>query len=248
MVAFVGLDLAWTARNPTGICVITFDGKTERLDRLDALPASVDDFTALCASYGHDVVAAIDAPLLVTDERVAERALARAMGGQGVYAYTATTAFLAKFGADAGPRLGVTLAEAGFCLDPSLLRLRGAGRYAFEVYPHATHVRLFGLAGILKYKKGRIALRREGLLGYQRELRTYLERQLPWMLGEPAVVSSLAPDAIEARGRDLKRLEDTLDGLTCALVARHAWLHGPAGYDVFGAHPGGYILVPIVPR
>ena len=103
-------------------------------------------------------------------------------------------------------------------------------RTAVEVYPHTVHVRLFGLAERLPYKpKARrsVAFRREAMQQYQAHLRALIEWEAPGVLGHGDVRRALAPQtATNARGAALKRLDDTLDGLTCAL-GRVAPVEGP---------------------
>ena len=41
------------------------------------------------------------------------------------------------------------------------------GKWFFEVYPHPAHVVLFNREKIIKYKKGNVKLRREGLGEFQ---------------------------------------------------------------------------------
>jgi len=50
------------------------------------------------------------------------------------------------------------------------------------------------------------------------------------------------------RGGRLKKYEDGLDALTCALVAYWYWWNGPAGVEVLGDPTAGHIVVPRIPR
>jgi predicted RNase H-like nuclease len=74
---FVGVDLAWGERSPTGVAALNADGVFARLGavRDDA------DITAALRPYLHgDCLVAIDAPLVVTNpagQRPAEAALNR---------------------------------------------------------------------------------------------------------------------------------------------------------------------------
>ena len=175
MATFIGLDLAWTARNETGVC--WFEGET---------PA---DLT--CTRIGACV--------------------------------------------------------RGFALDPeALLGGERDGRVAVEVYPHTIHVRLFDLTERIPYKAkaGRsVDSRQEAIQKYQGHLRTLIASETPRVLGNPHIERALSPDtAAMARGAALKHLDDTLDGLTCALAAWLAW-HAPFGWEMIG-DLNGYIIAP----
>ena len=51
-----------------------------------------------------------------------------------------------------------------------------------------------------------------------------------------------ADTAQQARGKSLKRLDDTLDGLTCAIAAWLIW-NEPEGWEMIG-DLNGYIVAP----
>ena len=78
---------------------------------------------------------------------------------------------------------------------------------------------------------------------YQGHLRTLIEREAPGVLPHPDVCRALAPEtAATAKGAALKRLDDTLDGLTCALAAWLLW-KDPGGWETIG-DLNGYIVAP----
>ena len=78
---------------------------------------------------------------------------------------------------------------------------------------------------------------------YQGHLREIAERDAPSILDNARLQDALASETAEmARGKALKRLEDTLDGLTCALAAWLAW-RTPDAWEMIG-DLNGYILVP----
>ncbi len=246
MPAFIGLDLAWTAHRESGVC--WFGGESPddvRCTRLDAAVCETGRLADEIAAVAGPVVVAIDAPLLYTPERWAEREIARRFGRYKASPHQAHHAV--RQGYTAGIDLGEALAARGFTLDPApLLRGEREGRYAVEVFPHTVHVRLFGLAERLPYKpKARrpVAFRREVMQRYQRHLRALIERETPRVLDNPDVLRALAPrTAAAARGRSLKRLDDTLDGLTCALAAWLLW-RAPDGWETIGDLTG-YIVAP----
>jgi predicted RNase H-like nuclease len=245
MTAFVGLDLAWTSTHETGVCVLVGDADGVRLTVLECRKATPGEFASFCASFGEDVVAAIDAPLVVTDNRRAEAELGRVYGGRRhAGAYTATMKFLEDMKGRAGPDLAGWLVRAGFDVAPEHFTRTASGRWALEVFPHPAHIELFSLDRALKYKKGRVACRRLALKDYQHHLRTLLATELPAVLESREAFDVLDPAGADAKGRALKCLEDRLDALTCAYVAYHCWRHGPDGFRVFGSGKHGCIVVP----
>ncbi len=118
MTVLAGVDLAWSGRKPTGICVVRLEPSGARLERLECLPnAGAEDVADVLNALGPDVVAAIDAPLIVGPARRAEAELARAFGSRGVYAYAARQDFLDRHGITEGPKLGELLRASGWSLD-----------------------------------------------------------------------------------------------------------------------------------
>jgi len=153
MPVFTGLDLAWTPHHETGICVLEGNGCSVRLVQLDCRVETPNGFAQFCSDFGGDVVAAIDAPLLVGRERAADRELGAVFGCYKAGAYSANTSFLEGMNGLAGPELAQLLKASGFVLEPSQLTLGARGRFALEVFPHPAHVVLFGLAERIAYKE-----------------------------------------------------------------------------------------------
>ena len=244
MATFVGLDLAWTAHRETGVCVLEEAEGGVELRELHCAIRSPEEFATVCESFGEDVVVAVDAPLVVKSERLAEAELASIYGSKHAGAYSANMPFLTKMNGLAGPHLATQLEARRFELDPGKLTAQAHGRFALEVFPHPAHVELFGLSRALKYKKGRVACRRFALLQYQAHLAGLLARELPLVLDAPLVREALCVEALIAKGEALKNLEDRLDALTCVYVAYHCWKHGQAGFRVFGSSAHGCISVP----
>ena len=197
------------------------------------------------ASIKGTVVVAVDAPLLYTPNRWAEREIGRRFGRHKASAHSAHAAV--EQGRKAGIELGKALERRGFTLDPDGLRSAdGERRVVVEVYPHTIHVRLFGLDERIpyKHKKGRNAdFRRSAMRDYQRHFEALVEKEAPGCLDCPDIQDVLDPRTAEtARGKALKRLEDKLDGLTCAIAAWLAWREPDAWERIGDLH--GYILVP----
>ena len=188
------------------------------------------------------VVVAIDAPVLYSPERNVEREIGRRFGKYKASAHSPHPHVRA--GRKAGIDLGESLVKRGFTCDPrSLLNGDRPTRTAVEVYPHTIHVRLFELEERILYKKGRVAQKREGLQQYQEHLQSLIQRVAPNLLEHPDVDRNLRADtAQQARGKSLKRLDDTLDGLTCAIAAWLIW-NEPEGWEMIG-DLNGYIVAP----
>ncbi len=245
MVVIAGIDLAWSGRRPTGVCILEVTDSAARVIDISCTDSSAaaPEIMELLRALGSNVVAGIDAPLIVTGTRRAEAELARAFGRQGVYAYAARPDFLERHGIQEGPWLGARLAADGWNLDPSNLTPEADGRHAFEVFPHAITVSLLGALFALKYKKGRISARLGPLATFQGLLRHYAERELPCLLESEADEILVRPIATQS-GRNLKAVEDQLDAVCCAIAAYHAWKYGSAGLSIFGDRANGYIAVP----
>ena len=242
MPTFIGLDLAWTTKNESGICWLEGDSKDNlRCTRLETAACETgslaDELTA-----AKPAVVTIDAPLVYTPERDVEREIARRFSRYKAGPHQAH--YAVRSGYTAGIDLGKALAPAGFALDPSPL-LDGAqtGCYVVEVFPHTIHVRLFGLAERLKYKP---KYRGQEMPQYQEHLLALIERELPRVLESSEVRLALNPDTAHIAqtkgGATLKRLDDTLDGLTCALAAWLIW-DQPEHWEMIGDE-NGYIVAP----
>ena len=266
---FIGLDLAWKSTNESGICWLEGESpEAVRCARIDAEARPIEDLADEIAAVDGTVVVAIDAPVLCTpytdwpvsltqsegDAAVAavvtcsrsrwvDPEVGRQFGRYKVSAYPASAAV--KRGWKAGIELGIALQDRGFALDPRALGgCGGDGRVAMEVYPHTIHVRLFELDERLPYKKGRVASRRQAMQLYQQHLRDLAERETPGILQDAELEVALAPETAErAQGKALKRLEDKLDGLTCALAAWLSW-RDPGAWEMIG-DLNGYIWVPL---
>ena len=265
MATFIGLDLAWKATNESGICWLEGESpEVVRCTRIEAEARPIEDLADEIAAVEGTVVVAIDAPVLCTpytdcpvsltqsdgDTAVAavvtcsrsrwvDPEIGRQFGCYKVSAYPASAAV--KRGWKAGIELGRALQDRDFALDPRVLG--GYGRVAMEVYPHTIHVRLFELGERLPYKKGRVAGRRQAMQLYQQHLRELAERETPGILHDAELEVALAPETVEqAQGKALKRLEDKLDGLTCALAAWLCW-RDPGAWEMIG-DLNGYIWVP----
>jgi predicted RNase H-like nuclease/ppGpp synthetase/RelA/SpoT-type nucleotidyltranferase len=240
---FVGLDLAWGERKPTGVAVVDDEGT------LVHLSAQTDDASILAAIkpfVADDCVVGIDAPLIVTNptgNRPCEAALNRDFRGFEAGAHPSNTGKPEFANGTRGARLAVAL---DLDLDPHSSR----PRRALEVYPHAASVVLFRLGRILKYKdkKGR---KFEKLQSELLRLMTLIEglqdADVPLRVTQHDDWQRLRGSVETAtRKSELRRAEDPIDAVLCAYVALFS-VRRPHDVTVYGDAGTGYILTPTLP-
>lgn len=243
-----GIDLAWSRRNLTGGAVIVdgclVDARGDLGDD-DALIAWVSKWL----SPGDAAVIAIDAPLRVPNElggRACERELAAQWRRYDAGPYYANRKNLAVDGVVRGEALVAALNRHFGFVEAAPIVSVANGRFVCEVFPHPSHVSLFGLDRILKYKlkhPGQYESAWLELMRYQQLLRG-LQNADPPLVG---VEKFLHDSENGLRGKPLKVLEDMLDAVTCAYVASYLWRHGAGGAWVYGDIAEGHIVVPRFP-
>lgn len=244
----VGLDLAWSPRNPTGACVAAWDGRVARLvepPRADL--GGNDDIVAYVRRAAADgpAVVAIDCPLAVpnrTGLRDCDKLMNRVFRPFEAGVYPANRTNLGRYGGLRGVTLSRALAADGFSLDPR----SWAERRVIEVYPHAAMIGMFALARTLKYKprQGRSYEERWREMARFQHLLAGLSRAAPPFRIEDGILDR-SPEPL--RGAELKSLEDALDSLVCAFVGLSYGVEGLRRCAVFGDRPRGHIVVPTPP-
>src|SRR5262249_28008905 len=176
--------------------------------------------------------------------RACERLVGHHFGRSGASCHPANTTNPAFAGGTRARRLADDL---DLDIDPASVR----SRRAVEVYPHPAIVVFFNLDRILtyKHKPGRDLAHLRGetlrLLGFLENLREH----------EITLDATAGPGGRESRHTvhtaptkaALRRVEDSLDAVVCAYIARH-WRLQPAGMRVLGTLQNGYILVPVTPQ
>ncbi|WP_145011899.1 DUF429 domain-containing protein [Mycobacterium marseillense] len=237
---FVGVDLAWAGRNPTGVAVVDSGGD------LVSVGAVRDDDEILAALQPYvrgDCVVAFDAPLVVdnpTGQRPAETALNRDFRGFEAGAHPCNTG---KPEFAHGPRGGRLAAALGLDPDPC----SPAGRRAIEVYPHAATVALFRLERTLKYKAkpGRSVERlKSELLVLMDGLERLAQAPIPLRVtAHDGWVALRTAVAAAQRKCELRRAEDPIDAVVCAYVALYAQ-RCPAEVTIYGDVDSGCIVTP----
>lgn len=243
---YAGLDLAWSARNASGIAVVDAAGRLLQ----SATVRSDDDVAAWLAPHlDHLAVVAIDAPLIVrnpTGSRPVERELTRAFRhvDAGTYPSNRANPLFDP------PRAETLATRFGWRATAERPEPNG-GAYgstavAVETYPHPAMVTLFGLDRVIPYKPRptRSLADRHRSLGV---LMTHLEAVEPLALrtSEPWPRLRGAHDRA-TRAVELKRLEDELDGIFCAHLA-WLWGTGSTALTAWGDDVDGFIVAPPEP-
>jgi predicted RNase H-like nuclease len=242
---FVGIDLAWGGRRPSGLAVLDPGGRVVA----EGWATSDEELLGFLAAHDQDgAVVALDAPLVVTNpagtRRACETELQRRYGRVGAGPYPTNLGLLggrvrAMELVRRSGRPYVTVPR-----DPG----RGTGWWAVEVFPAPALVELGGLERAVRYKKGPPAARRAGLRAVAAVLNG-LAAADPRLRVDPAGVLARELGRLEAlRGAGLQAVEDLADAHVCAYVGLWWWTHGPAATLVAGDDRTGAILVPRPPR
>lgn len=245
-VTFIGVDLAWRSdRNHTGIIVTRGGTDGARLVASSNGIKSLSAATAFIQQYTTaDTVIALDAPLVIrnqTGQRPCETLIGKRFGKYGASAHSTNLSRYRDAGSIAFVQL---LEEQGFIHDPNpATAKRRNGRWLFEVYPHPAQVVLFQLDRIIKYKKGKVAVKRCGLVQLQHHL-VSLQRSEPRLNSSAELEALLNRDIAALNGRELKWYEDVLDALFCSYLALHFWYWGEERAEIIGSLDTGYIINP----
>lgn len=227
--AVLGIDAAWTPSNPSGVAVVSREGRQWRLNLVagsyGAFLEATGESASLTAAAGRlagapPAVVAVDMPLSrapITGRRAADDAVSRAYGTRKCATHTPSATRPGAVGRD----LQARLMQDGYALST----IRVSPPCLIEVYPHPALLSLTGARERLPYKAGRtrsywpglpIAERRVRLLETWRVITRKLEERIAGVL-----LALPLPDA-SARGAALKAYEDQLDAVVCAWVGIEA--------------------------
>lgn len=238
MKVVLGIDAAWTEKEPSGIAVIADDGDGWRLVEVaasyrafleasdPALPVlrhrgSIPDAGAIVkAAYGKagapvDLVA-IDMPLStspIAGRRASDNMISVAYGARHAGTHTPSVTRPGRLSDEL--RLGFD--NVGYPLAVTEIH----GRALIEVYPHPALIELAKAERRLPYKQSKIAKywpevvpgkRRQKLLEVWAEIIRHLDAEIQ------GVSAALSLPPVDARGYELKAFEDSLDAIVCAWV------------------------------
>jgi predicted RNase H-like nuclease len=239
--SFIGIDLAWSDRNPSGLAHLHFNGKEAVLLATDSVTSDEEILRWIEERSGRTTWIGIDAPIIAPNPPKTSRAADKIV-----------TSLFGRFHAGVYPgnrkrcarpiRLCKKLAAIGFSPDPFLPSR--SGRRQLEIFPHLAQIALFGRKRIIKYKKGNVEQKRRGLRILQQTIAHFLPRVNPPLLFSPQLLELVSENPKTLRGRRLKGLEDRLDALICAYMTFYFWTWGEEKCAIFGDMKGGYIIGP----
>ena len=241
---FIGVDLAWGGRRPSGLAVLDPGGAVVA----EGWATTDEELLGFLATQdAGGAVVALDAPLVVANpagtRRGCEAELQRRYGGVGAGPYPTNLGLLggrvrAMELVRRSGRPYLTVPR-----DPG----RGTGWWAVEVFPAPALVELGGLERAVRYKKGPPEARRAGLAVVAQILGRLAGADPPLRVDPAGVLARELGSLSGLRGAGLKAVEDLADAHVCAYVGLWWWAHGPAATLVAGDEGTGAILVPRPP-
>ncbi|WP_313555846.1 DUF429 domain-containing protein [Agrobacterium cavarae] len=242
MKAILGIDAAWTVKEPSGIAVVAKRlGRWRLLALAPSYTAFLDETLSSQASVRHrgtqveaahlleraraiaacDVdLVAIDMPLsedLITTRRACDNLVSSAYGARHCATHTPSAIRPGKISDDI--RLGFS--RQGY----NLLRDRIETPGLMEVYPHPARVELSRSDRRLPYKAAKVAkywpddtpaVRRDSLIGVWHRIVRLLDAEID------GVHAKMTVPGRDAKGWELKGFEDMLDAVVCAWVGIEA--------------------------
>ncbi len=224
---FVGIDLAWSEGNPSGIAVI--QGERERCEFLCGSGEIYKDEEIIeyimTHTTGKPALVAVDASLIVKNdsgERAVETQLKRIFARYHAVPYPSNRKLCDRlYGGVRGERLAKLLEEREFRHDPYIEKSEESKKF-FEVFPHSAMVVIFQLKKILKYK----ARKDRSYNQRWQEFARYQSYLKGLQIGQPCLY--LPPQLLDInvttmRGKSLKGYEDLLDAVFCAYFAFYYW-------------------------
>ena len=244
---FLGIDLAWSTKNGTGLVLLEGDKKQAKLVKHALAYSDKEIMDFVKENIGEKkALIAIDAPLTVPNEtgrRLAEEEVGKLFRKYNAGAHPANRTRLSSWtGSIRGEDITNLLTKEGFKHDPNLKQFEET-RKTFEVYPHPSIVVLFNLPKILQYKNKPhrdYEFRWNEFRKYQEHLKE-LEKAKPSLKLPPEITSRSLKGL---KGNALKDYEDTLDGVLCAYIAYYYWAN-PSKCAILGSVEKGYILTPV---
>jgi predicted RNase H-like nuclease len=251
---FVGIDLAWSEKNPSGVAVIDSAGIVQKASSALWTNDEICRFADLDSSEG--AVIAVDAPLTVTNpigQRSVERELTSIFGLYDAAPHSANLSNPNFQESGRIQQLTKQLVDLGFSQTTTASKLT-TQRVFLEVFPAPSLVVLFPCLlhtghchcrpPRYKQKSGRRwpEVHSEWEI-YRARLRS-LECREPALQFSAEVHTRIGVDIAEHRGVKYKGFDDLLDGIFCAYLAYYFWRRGEEDCQVVGDPATGSVTIP----
>ncbi len=251
---FVGIDIAWSERNPSGAAVIDAEGNLIRASGDLRTNEELCEYAEL--REGEDAVITIDAPLIVKNpqrQRPVERELTEIFGPYDAGPYPANLSNPAFKGTGRIQRFIKLLESLGFSQRPKVLKQQPQRTFLFFPAPaqvvlfpcltHNGHTHCRPLR--YKHKPGRSWVEVQCECDMYRARLRSLQIREPQLKYSAEVRKAIGVDIADFTGTRYKALDDLLDGIFCAYLAYYFWHGGEEGCWVVGDTESGYVTLPL---
>ncbi len=237
---FIGVDIAWGERNPSGLCWLSGAESGAEIQEFAILKTNAEMVEWILSRSAGGCIVAVDGPIICPEGyRNCDRLVAKDFGKYRAAPYPVNQQKASKC-----IRFAQMLASTGFTTQPPWQR-QSTSKAVVEVYPHPAWIRFFQLPCILRYKKGAEEERKHHLHTAVK----LLKHSLP--IAVPSIRSLKIPQRfLRLAGQNRKQLketEDLLDALFCAYLAFHYWFWGKSKWEIYGNAREGFILIPNSP-
>lgn len=243
---FIGVDLAWTYKNETGICVIDSSGEVLYLD---SKVFSDEDIVNKIKEYSYEALCvAIDAPLIVKNEtgsRPAEGEFMKdKLNGHHLSVFAVSRAYLSRtYGSIRGESLMNLIIEAmpEFLVGPYINTEKSI---ILETFPSGLCAGLFPKIYPVKYKiKSKIPYEEsKSQLNRLLDRISYLENSEKYISG---ITKKLDIQTLDITKKKYKHLEDKIDAFLCA-CGTYLLSRDIASQRVYGCSEKGFISIAVV--
>lgn len=238
---FIGIDLAWTYKNESGICVIDESGEVLELE---SAVFSDENLVNIIKTYSDEKLhIAIDAPLVVNNEtgsRQAERDLQRGrIHGHRLFAFNSNRTFMTKtYKGIRGEMLSNLIIEH---LPNISIGMNEQDSSIVETFPTGIVSGLFPDIFPVKYKRKK-GIKFEETVG---QMKLMTERI--GLFEQQDIISGFSEkiivDEVTITRKHHKHLEDKLDAVLCALGLYMIYKELAAPRR-FGTDEDGFLLIP----
>jgi predicted RNase H-like nuclease len=219
---------------PDGVCLLRVTRKHSEFIDIGLVQGDEELLTWLKKRIpeSEPSILAIDAPLIVpnaTRSRPVDRQISAEYGKHHAACHSANSNKCVR-----PLRIAQMFRNNGYSIRYDLTRSK---RAAIEVYPHPAMIHLFELDRIIKYKKGKVAAKREEFKRLQELLSKCLKIRFRELEISPQVEALLKMPWT-------KSYEDQTDALFCALLGYLHWDgHGNLS-RIVGSLESGFIVLP----